>query len=112
MIAKRIFLVFLVVLNLFLGYRLLAGDQGLFAYLNLKQDHDQLQARLEAASLRSHELSGEIRQLKSDSAYLENAIRQRMNYVGENETLYIFPDREGEQAATQRAGAEGYEDKN
>lgn len=112
MVTKRIFLVFLVVLNVFLGYRLWAGNQGLFAYLDLKRDHDQLQSRLEAAGRRSHELSGEIRQLKSDSAYLENVIRQRMNYVGENETLYIFPDREGEQAATQRAGAEGYEDKN
>lgn len=112
MAAKRIFLVFLVVLNLFLGYRLLAGDHGLFAYLDLKGDHDGMQQRLDAEGQRSRELSAEIRQLKSDSAYLENAIRQRMNYVGESETLYIFPDPQEEEGAPQRAGAEGYEDEN
>jgi len=112
MAAKRIFLVFLVVLNVFLGYRLLVGNAGLFAYLDLKRDHQGMADKLDAAAGKSRELSAEIRRLKSDSVYLENAIRERMNYVGENETVYIFPDPRGGQGATQRAGAKGYEDKN
>lgn len=109
MVAKRIFLVFLVVLNLILGYRLVVGDQGWFGYLKLKREHEEMRRHLDEARERSRLLSMEIRRLKSDSGYLEDAIRRRMNFIGPNETLYVFPQGEGEQAASNSAGAQGHE---
>ena len=35
-------------------------------------------------------LSREIRLLKTDPAYVEKVIRQRLNYVRKNEILYLF----------------------
>lgn len=112
MVAKRIFLGFLIVLNLILGYRLLAGDEGWFGYLKLKREYEQMQHRLDETRERSRELSAEIRRLKTDPAYLEEAIRKRMNFVGPNETLYVFPGGEGKQGASNSAGAQGHENEN
>lgn len=90
--ARGIFLAFLLVLNVFLGYRLVAGDTGLLAYLELRDRYRRMQASLAAADDRSRDLSREIRLLTADREYLESRIRVRMNYVGEGETLYLFPD--------------------
>ncbi len=40
----------------------------------------------------SLDLSQEIRRLKSDTAYQEKIVRERMNFVKKDEILYIFPD--------------------
>ncbi|WP_461209372.1 FtsB family cell division protein [Desulfocurvus sp. DL9XJH121] len=112
MAARRIFLVFLVVLNLILGYRLLVGDEGWFGYLKLRREHEVMRQRLDEARERARELSAEIRRLKSDPAYLEDVIRRRMNYVGPGETLYVFPPDEEGQAAPNSAGAQGHENEN
>lgn len=112
MAAKRIFLGFLVVLNLVLGYRLLVGDQGWFGYLKLKREYQDMQRRLDQSRERARELSMEIRRLKTDPEFLQDAIRQRMNFVGPDETMYVFPEGEGEDAAHNSAGAQGHENKN
>jgi len=50
----------------------------------------KLQNQLQEVDARSLDLSREIRRLKSDRNYQEMVIRERMNYVKENEVLYIF----------------------
>lgn len=112
MAAKRLFLGFLVVLNLVLGYRLLVGDEGWFGYLKLKSEYEDMLRRLDEERERSRELSTEIRRLKTDPEYLKDAIRRRMNFVGPDETMYVFPEGEGEDAAPTSAGAQGHEDEN
>ncbi|MFV0349621.1 MAG: FtsB family cell division protein [Halodesulfovibrio sp.] len=44
--------------------------------------------------------------LQSDPAYIERVIRQRMNFVKDNEILYIFPEetKEGTAGAVQDEG--------
>jgi cell division protein FtsB len=89
----RIFIVALLVfINLFLLFRLIWSDQGVFAYLELKNRYEQLQARIDAVDGESLDLSQEIRRLKSDPAYQEKVVRERMNFVKKDEILYIFPD--------------------
>ncbi len=92
MLGRRILLGVLVVLNIILLIRLAVSDQGLFGYLDLDERVDSLQKKIEKTDDRSLELSREIRRLKTDRSYQEKVIRSRMNYVKDNEILYIFPD--------------------
>ncbi|ADU62841.1 MAG: septum formation initiator family protein [Pseudodesulfovibrio sp.] len=82
----------LVFINLFLLFRLIWSDQGVFAYLELKSRYELLQTRIDAVDGKSLDLSQEIRRLKSDTTYQEKIIRERMNFVKKDEILYIFPD--------------------
>lgn len=83
----------LLLINLFLLFRLIWSDQGVFAYLELKNRYELLQARIDNVDSESLDLSQEIRRLKSDKAYQEKVIRERMNFVKKDEVLYIFPDK-------------------
>ncbi len=109
---RGIFLAFLLVLNVFLGYRLVAGDTGLLAYFELRDRYRQMERRLAEADDRSRDLSREIRLLRTDREYLEGRIRVRMNYVGEGETLYLFPDEAQPGASQDSLGAAQDDDKN
>lgn len=93
MLGRRILLGILVAVNIILLFRLAVSDQGLFGYLDLDKRVDTLQSRIEETDSRSLELSREIRRLKTDRSYQEKVIRSRMNYVKNNEILYIFPDK-------------------
>ncbi len=82
----------LLVINLFLLFRLIWSDQGFFAYLELKSRYETLQARINDVDAQSLDLSQEIRRLKSDKGYQEKVVRERMNFVKKDEILYIFPE--------------------
>jgi len=88
--ARRVLLALLVVINVVLLFRLVWSDHGVIAYMNMRHRSDSLQDRLRDVDSRSLELSNEIRRLKNDRPYQERVIRERMNYVKENEVLYIF----------------------
>ena len=90
MIWKRLFLFFIIVLNLFLVYRLLWSDQGVFAYLELKDRYAELTTRIEQLDEESRSLSREIRLLASDDPYIERMIRQEMHFVRDSEIMYIL----------------------
>lgn len=90
--GRLILVALLVAINAFLLTRLIWSDQGVFAYLELKNRYDVLQKKIEAVDGRSLDLSQEIRKLKSDKGYQEKVIRERMNFVRKDELLYIFPD--------------------
>ncbi|WP_027178665.1 FtsB family cell division protein [Maridesulfovibrio bastinii] len=92
MLGRRILLGILIVVNLILIIRLAVSDQGIFGYNDLDDRVDTLQEKIEKTDARSLELSREIRRLKTDRSYQEKVIRSRMNYVKDNEILYIFPD--------------------
>lgn len=92
MFWKRALLGFLVILNLFLLGRMLISNQGLFSYRELKAEHETLEQQLSELREKNLALSQEIRLLQSNPEYIEKVIRQRMNFVKDNEILYIFPD--------------------
>jgi len=82
----------LLIINLFLMFRLIWSDQGVFAYMELKTRYELLQSKIDGVDGKSLDLSQEIRRLKSDRAYQEKIVRERMNFVKKDEILYIFPD--------------------
>ncbi|MHC1701314.1 MAG: septum formation initiator family protein [Humidesulfovibrio sp.] len=88
--ARRVLLVILVFVNVVLLFRLFWTEHGLFAYMNMRKRSMMLQEQLQEVDAKSLELSREIRRLKNDRSYQEMVIRERMNYVKENEVLYIF----------------------
>lgn len=89
----RILLVALLLfINLFLLFRLVWSDQGVFTYLELKNRYSALEEKIKGVDAESLDLSQEIRRLKSDKAYQEKVVRERMNFVKKDEILYIFPD--------------------
>ncbi len=104
MLRRRFLLGLLVLINLVLLIRLGFSEQGVFGYLELDEKVQELEHKIEVADNRTIELSLEIRRLKSDRAYQEKVIRSRMNYVKENELLYIFPEKG--KIKTQGAGAD------
>ena len=112
MARRWIILGFLLVLNAILGYRLVAGETGMFAYLELREHSEDMERRLHRAEDRSRDLSREIRLLKTDREYLESRIRVRMNYVGQGETLYLFPDEGGATSPQDPLGAGQDDDEN
>ena len=93
--GRILFVALLVAVNLFLLFRMVWSDQGVFAYLELKNRYEALQSRIDSVDSRSLDLSQEIRRLKSDKAYQEKIIRERMNFVKQDEILYIFPEENG-----------------
>jgi len=88
--ARRVLLALLLLVNVVLLFRLIWSDHGVIAYMNMRHRSANLEDQLRDVDARSLELSNEIRRLKSDRVYQERVIRERMNYVKENEVLYIF----------------------
>lgn len=91
--ARRILLGVLVLINVILFFRLIWTDHGIIAYMNMRKRSAMLESQLRDVDAKSLELSKEIRRLKGDRAYQEMVIRERMNYVKDNEVLYIFSGR-------------------
>ncbi|GAB7022665.1 FtsB family cell division protein [Salidesulfovibrio brasiliensis] len=91
-LARNVVIAVLVAVNVLLLARLLFSDQSMFAYSRLKERHEDLSRRLEEAEERNVELSREIKRLKSDRKYQEKVVRERLNFVREDEILYVFPE--------------------
>jgi len=109
MFWRRLLLSFLLVINAVLVYRLIWSDtQGILAYKALKEHLVALESRVKELDEKNVAISREIRLLQSDEKYLEKIIRQRLNFVKDNEILYIFPGTKD----TARTGARGNETKN
>ncbi len=83
-------LVFLGIINVVLFYRMIWGDGGLLSFNELRRNYAQLEQELVDLDAQNIQLSKEIRLLKSDDAYVEKMIRQRLHYVRDNEVLYLF----------------------
>jgi cell division protein FtsB len=79
-------------LNLLLVWALVLGDNGLVAYEKLEQEYKLLSSHIEELYAKNLSLSQEIRLLQTDSKYMEQVIRKRLNFVKDNEILYIFPN--------------------
>lgn len=91
MIARRIVLTISLALNLVLVYNLIWGNSGAIAYKELRLRCDELEEKIKRIADDNLSLSKEIRLLQSDEKYIEKMIRNRLNFVRNNEILYIFP---------------------
>ena len=90
---SRVFLsVILGIINFTVFFFMIWGQNGLLAYQDLKEQLASLKkakVELDAQNLR---LSHEIRLLKTDQAYQEKMIRQKLRYIRDNELVYIFDE--------------------
>lgn len=93
---KSTILTFALLMNITLGYSLFFSEQSFFAWRSLHERYAGLAMDLNTVIEKKANLSQQIRLLQSDSSYMEKIIRQRLNYVRENEVLYIF-DKEAEE---------------
>ena len=80
---------FLLLLNVFLAWKLFGPDQGLKSYRELEQRRDALVSQLAAIEQVNLDLSREIRRLTTDLEYVSSVIRMEMHYLQPNEVLYI-----------------------
>lgn len=108
MVWKAGILAIALLVNVTLGIRLFWGPQSISSYNHLKKQQAALQAELDTRDVVNAGLSREIRLLQTDGRYVEKMIRQRLNYVKENEILYLFDG--GQDANTM--GATRHEGKN
>jgi cell division protein FtsB len=92
MLARRVLFAVSLFLNIVFVYNLIWGEKGIIAYKSLRERCAVLEATIEKIGEDNLGLSKEIRLLQSDEKYLEKVIRNRLNFVRENELLYIFPD--------------------
>lgn len=93
MLVRRLVFFISLLLNLVLAYTLIWGQRGAIAYKELKSQCELLEERIASIGQENLDLSKEIRLLQSDEKYIEKTIRNRLNFVRENEILYIFPSR-------------------
>jgi cell division protein FtsB len=104
---KSVILALALLINVTLVWRLLWGEQSLAAWHGLRATHAGLLEELRDLDHLRADLSREIRLLQTDDAYVEKMIRQRLNYVRENEILYLFDDAEQEDSPWTGAGPDG-----
>lgn len=87
---KSTILTFALLMNLTLGYSLFFSEQSFFEWRSLHERYNKLTIDLDVVNEKKASISQQIRLLQSDLPYMEKVIRQRLNYVRENEVLYIF----------------------
>ncbi len=91
---RTCFLTFLGIINIVLFYRMVWGGNGVLAFNELRKDYNALEMQIKVVDAQNLQLSRDIRLLKSDNAYVEKMVRQRLHYVRKNEILYLFTEKE------------------
>jgi len=88
----KILLFIAIMLNVALLGRLFLSDEGIIGYTALKSENEDLRLELEKINEKNLALSREIELLNSDEKYLEKIIRSKLNFVKNNEILYLFQE--------------------
>lgn len=90
MFMRVAILVFLGMCNAAVFGKMIWGPTGILEYRELKQQYRALQENIANLDAENMALSRDIRLLQSDKQYMEKMIRQRLHYMRDNETVYIF----------------------
>lgn len=88
----KVLLAIAVVINILLLGRLFLSDQGMHGYNELRVEKEALQEQLSAIEQKNLALSREIELLNSDEKYVEKIIREKLNFVQNNEIMYLFQE--------------------
>lgn len=89
---KTVILITAFIVNATLAWRLVWGPQSVVSFRDLKAQYATLQDEILKYDALNAALTSEIRLLQSDDRYAEKVIRQRLNFVRDNEILYLFDD--------------------
>lgn len=90
MIWRYAVLLLFVALNILFLSALLWGEQGITRYTILYAEYGALCDELTALEQREQALKREIELLETDISYVEKMIRKRLNFVKDNEVIYLF----------------------
>ena len=101
---KAVLLALAVFVNLTLAWRLVWGPQSLVTYRELRAQYESLEQEVARYDGINAALSREIRLLQTDAAYVEKVIRQRLNFVRDDEILYLFTEEPQSSGATLHEG--------
>lgn len=89
---KMFILLIALSVNAILFSRLVRGPQSVISYRELASQYAELVKERDRYDAVNAGLSREIRLLQSDEKYVEKMIRQRLNFVRNNEILYLFTE--------------------
>ncbi len=78
--------------NATLAWSLFSGPQSIPSYRELRAQYEALVQEAARHDAVNAALSREIRLLQTDDRYVEKIIRQRLNFVRDNEILYLFAE--------------------
>ena len=81
----------LLAVNLLLACQLYHGPGSITAYLENKAVYDELRKQNRQVVSENKLLSTQIKHLRQNETYIEDAVRKEMNYVREDEVIYFFP---------------------
>lgn len=90
MFWRTAIIVVLGLINIGLIGKMFWGNTGLLEYMQLKKQLASLRAEIVQLDEENLALSREIRLLQNDAGYVEKMIRQHLNYLRDNEVVYIF----------------------
>lgn len=107
MLFRVLILIFLGVCNVALFGKMIWGSTGILEFRQLKKQYSELRERINTLDAENMALSRDIRLLRTDKQYMEKMIRQRLHYLRDNETVYLFATR-----AQSRTGAVSDDGKN
>ena len=77
-------------IDMFILKQYIWGKYSVSAYHDLQKKAEDVTRQIEQVEAENKALSHEVRLLKTSSAAMERAIREKLNFVKENEILYIF----------------------
>lgn len=84
----RIIIALLIVLLVFLQYRLWVGEGSLAEVNNLQDEIAVLEQELDGLRKRNHALQAEVMDLRSGKAAIEERARSELGMIKEGETFY------------------------
>ncbi len=90
MSGVRVLVLLFCLLDVLLAFQLIWGGTGAMAYLHLRTTAARLQTEIDSLDRHNVLLSEDIRRIKDSPAYLERVVRTELNFVADNEILYVF----------------------
>lgn len=88
----RLFIVFLLIINALMLYKLFWTQSGVFHLTEIKSAYEEIDKQNQELIQENKQLSQTIRALRKNEKYLKEAIRKEMRYVQDNEVIYFFPE--------------------
>jgi len=87
-----VFLALVLVLVLYLGFTLVAGEKGLLKYLDLEKNQKALLTEIQRAERDNKVLKREVQGLKQDPFYIEKHAREEYGLAKPDELIFQFKE--------------------
>jgi cell division protein FtsB len=80
------------VVMLYLGFTLLAGENGLMNYLQLRSAQQKLNTEILLLDNQNRQLKKQVESLKNDPFYIEKSAREDFGLAKKNELIFQFEE--------------------